>query len=65
MPNRLINTDLQILALNITSLGSVIAWVTENATGFGGGFVLFTVGILNLAKAYSTVKHGKREKDKK
>ncbi len=57
MPARLLaHLDLQMLFLNVTSLGSVIAWVTEYASGFAGGFVLFTVGVLNLAKAYATFK---------
>ena len=62
MPTRLLNNlDLQMLILNVTSLGSVVAWVTEYASGFAGGFVLFTVGVLNLAKAYATFKNPKRE----
>ncbi len=60
MPQRLLEIDFQMIALNITSFGSIVAWVTENATGFAGGFVLFSVGVLNLAKAYSTIKGKKK-----
>ena len=57
MPASLLaHLGLQMLFWNVTSLGSVIAWVTEYASGFAGGFVLFTVGVLNLAKAYATFK---------
>ena len=65
MPHRLMNIDLQMLGLNVASLGSIVAWITEHATGFAGGFVLVTVGVLNLAKAYSTIKEARRKRDKK
>lgn len=55
--------DLQMMLLNVTSLGSVLAWVTEYASGFAGGFVLFTIGVLNLAKAYSTIREFKKDND--
>lgn len=57
MPFRFLqHIDIQMVALNLTSFGSILAWATENATGLAGGFVLITIGILNLAKAYSVYK---------
>lgn len=65
MPQRIFeHLDLQMVFLNVTSLGSVIAWATEHASGIGGGFVLFTVGVLNLSKAYSTVKKAEDKNEK-
>ena len=65
MPTRISqHLDLQIVFLNITSFSSVVAWVTEYATGFAGGFVLFTIGVLNLAKAYKEYKSINQKKTK-
>jgi hypothetical protein len=62
MINKIANGfDWQMAILNVSSLGSVVAWATEYASGFAGGFVLLTVGILNLAKAYSTIKKTNNE----
>jgi len=64
MPQILINMDWQIIALNTASLGSVIAaTIAENSTGWAVGFLIVTVGVLNLAKAYATVKDIKDEDD--
>ena len=54
MPFRFINID---LVLNTTSVGVVaLAWLTENMASLGGFFVMFTVGVLNLSKAYVNYK---------
>jgi dipeptide/tripeptide permease len=64
MPQRLINMDWQIIALNTASLGSVIAaTIAENSTGWAVGFLIVTVGILNLAKSYATIRDIKDEDD--
>jgi len=52
--------DLEMAILNITSFGSIAAWVSEHGMDFVAGFVLVTVGILNLAKAYSFIKKVKK-----
>lgn len=55
--------DWQIMALNSASVGSLVgAAISENSTGWAIGFLIVTVGVLNLAKAYATVKESK-EKD--
>lgn len=62
MPQRIIEMDWQIIALNSASLGSVIAaTIAENSTGWAVGFVIVTVGILNLAKSYAIVREAKDE----
>ena len=65
MPQRLIKLaefDFQMLALNITSVTTLIAsYVTENLTGFGGFILILSIAALNFAKAYSTVKHGDKK----
>lgn len=54
--------DFKIVAFNVVSFGSIITWFTENATA--AGFVLITIGILNLAKVYSIIKNGDKDKKK-
>ena len=62
MPQRIMEMDWQIIALNSASLGSVIAaTIAENSTGWAVGFVIVTVGILNLAKSYAIVREAKDE----
>ncbi len=57
MPFRFINIDVTYLLLNTTSAGMlVLAWLTEHMASLGGFFVMFTVGILNLSKAYVNYK---------
>ncbi len=64
MPQRLIRLaelDWQLIGLNATSVGSIIAsYISENSTGWAVAFLIVTVGILNLAKAYSVVKNKKK-----
>lgn len=63
MPYRLLQIDWQMVALNAASGSALIAEsVTENATSWTVGFLIVTVGVLNLAKAYSTVREAKKKK---
>lgn len=63
MPYRFMNIDFQMVGLNIASLGALIAdVVSENATGWSVGFLIFTIGVLNLSKAYSTCMDARRKK---
>ena len=57
--------DLQMVFLNVTSVGSIIAEsMASDSNRWAIGFLIITVGILNLAKAYSTIVKGNEEKDK-
>lgn len=49
--------DWQMAILNVTSFGTIYAWVTENASGVGGFIVMVSIAVLNCAKAYSFVKN--------
>lgn len=57
MPERLFQMDYTMLALNATSIGALaLAWLTEHMAGLGGLAVMLSVAVLNLAKAYASVK---------
>lgn len=61
MPYRVISLDYTTILLSATGVGaSVIAWMSEHE--IMGGWVLFTLGLLQAAKAYA-IFTGKR-KDK-
>ncbi len=66
MPHRLINlinVDYQLIALNVTSVTTLVAsYVSENLTGVGGFILIMSIAALNFAKAYSTIKHGTKKK---
>lgn len=54
--------DWQMAILNVTSVSSVvIEAMHESSNRYAVGFLIVTVGILNLAKAYATVKKNKKE----
>lgn len=58
--------DLQMVFLNFTSIAGIIAWVQEKGSGLMGGLLIFSVVILNWAKAYSVVIRAKADvKEKK
>lgn len=60
------NIDFQMIALNAVSVGTLITnAIAESANKWAIAFLIFTVGVLNLAKAYSTIKGNKQNKDKK
>lgn len=60
------NIDFQMIALNAVSVGTLITnAIAESANNWAIAFLIFTVGVLNLAKAYSTIKGNKQNKDKK
>ena len=65
MPQRIVDfahsLDINLLALNAASVASLFAWASEHMTGIAGGFVMFSVGILNLAKAYDVYKNGSKK----
>ena len=65
MPQRLIkfaDIDFQMVVLNATSVTTlVMSYVTENLTGVGGFILIMSIAALNFAKAYSTIKHGKKK----
>jgi hypothetical protein len=55
-----------MIALNAVSVGTLITnAIAESANKWAIAFLIFTVGVLNLAKAYSTIKGNKQNKDKK
>jgi len=66
MPHRLVSLmsiDYQLVALNVTSVTTLIAsYVSENLTGVGGFILIMSIAALNFAKAYSTIKHGNKKK---
>tara|TARA_R110000796_G_scaffold221120_3_gene337147 strand:+ start:805 stop:1005 length:201 start_codon:yes stop_codon:yes gene_type:complete len=64
MVQRIINMDWQIVVLNSASVGSIVgAAMAKDSTGWAVGFLIVTVGVLNLAKAYATVKELKDKED--
>ena len=63
MPDRLLSIDWQLIALNTTSVGTIVGnAISDNINVWAVGFLIVTVGILNLAKAYSTIKQSKKKK---
>lgn len=62
LPLKIINLDWQMVTLNLASVGTVMAaTIEENSTGWAVGFLIVTVGVLNLAKAYATIRESKRK----
>lgn len=62
MPTRFMNLDFQMLGLNAASVGSLVAnSIAESYSGWSVGFLIFTVGVLNLAKAYATIRDRKKK----
>lgn len=54
--------DWQMITLNVTSVSSVvIEAMHESSNRYAVGFLIVTVGILNLAKAYATIKKNNKE----
>ena len=52
-----------MVTLNAASGAALIAdAINDNATGWSVGFLIVTIGVLNLAKAYQTVKTTKKKK---
>lgn len=63
MPYRLLKLDWQMLTLNAASGVALISEsVLNNSASWAVGFLIVTVGVLNLAKAYATIKEAKRKK---
>jgi hypothetical protein len=63
MPYRLLKLDWQMLTLNAASGAALISEsVLNNSASWAVGFLIVTVGVLNLAKAYATIKEAKRKK---
>ncbi len=61
MPHRLLTLDGTTILLSATSAGAtVVAWMTEHE--IMGGFVLFTIGVLNLGKTYAHLTGKKKDK---
>ena len=53
--------DIQLLILNASSVGTIVAEsMNESSNKWAIGFLIATVGILNLAKAYATIKNPKK-----
>ena len=58
--------DLQMVFLNVTSVGSIVAEsMASDSNRWAIGFLIITVGILNLAKAYSTIKKSSEDEKTK
>ncbi len=58
--------DLETIALNTISLTVILAnWVSENLNTVGGFMVMMSVVLLNIAKAYNVLKHGKKRDHEK
>jgi len=56
------NLDPQMILLNVASVASIVAEsMTTDSNRWAVGFLIVTIGILNLAKAYSTIKKGGKE----
>lgn len=61
MPYRLVNIDITTILLSATGVGaSIIAWMSEHE--IMGGWVLFTLGLLQTAKAYAIFTGKKKDK---
>lgn len=64
MINKIANIDYQMVSLNASSAGALISEVIrDNANSWAVGFLIVTIGVLNLAKAYSTIKNKKNNED--
>ncbi|MBV1928301.1 MAG: hypothetical protein KUG81_02160 [Gammaproteobacteria bacterium] len=66
MPSRLLKfaeLDYQMVFLNMSSVGALVAsYVSESLTGWGGFVLLMSIAFLNVAKGISTLKHGNKKK---
>jgi len=52
MPHRLINIDLVMLTLNLTSVTTLgMAWFSDNLNSIGGFVVMLSIAYLNISKA--------------
>ena len=66
MPTRLANIDWSMITLNALSGAAIVEEsIRDNTTGWTVGFLIVTIGILNLAKAYVTVRGDKKKEKKK
>jgi len=61
MITKIQNIDFTTIILTITGTGaSIVAWMSEHE--LMGGWVLFTLGVLQLAKAYAVFTGKKKDK---
>lgn len=60
MISKILSIDFTTVILTGTgAAASVVAWMSEHE--IMGGWVLFTLGVLQLAKAYAVYKKGKTD----